>query len=69
METISPQIPHKALLFVSAVGFNLDKTVAIVAAESDCGPLCGSGGMSFLRKVDGAWHEFKPSGTICIVNL
>jgi hypothetical protein len=60
--------PQKALLSVSAVGFNPDKTVAMVAAESDCDSLCGSGGMSFLRKVDGVWQKFQPTGTICIVN-
>ena len=60
--------PDKALLLVSAVGFNSDKTVAMVATESDCGPLCGSGGMSFLRKVDGVWRKFYPSGTICTVS-
>jgi hypothetical protein len=59
--------PHKALLYVSAVGFNANRTVAMVATESDCGPLCGSGGLSFLRKVDGRWQEFEPTGTICIV--
>jgi hypothetical protein len=60
--------PHRALLFVSAVGFNPDKTVAVVATESDCGALCGSAGMSFLRKVDGVWEEFHPTGTVCVVN-
>jgi hypothetical protein len=59
--------PHKALLSVSAVGFNSDKTLAMVATESDCGSLCGSGGISFLRKTNGAWKEFEPTGTICIV--
>ncbi len=59
--------PHKALLSVSAVGFNSDKTLAMVATESDCGSLCGSGGISFLRKANGAWKEFEPTGTICIV--
>ncbi|HET9365222.1 MAG TPA: hypothetical protein VFP71_09475 [Candidatus Angelobacter sp.] len=59
--------PHKALLSVSAVGFNREKTIAMVATESDCGPLCGSGGISFLRKTDGMWKEFHPTGTICVV--
>lgn len=61
------QYPRKALLSVSAVGFNPDRTLAMVATESDCGSLCGSGGISFLRKVDGDWQEFEPSGTTCIV--
>jgi hypothetical protein len=60
--------PDQALLSVSAIGFNNDKTLAMVALESDCGALCGSGGRSFLRKVDGSWQKFQPTGTICIVN-
>jgi hypothetical protein len=39
--------PHFVL---SAVGFNADKTIAVVWIYYDCGGLCGSGRLAVLRK-------------------
>src|SRR5215475_13118557 len=38
---------------LSAVGFNEDKSVAVVYIGYYCGGLCGSGGVKFMRKKDG----------------
>jgi hypothetical protein len=43
-------------LNVSRVGFNADRTVAIVDAFLGCGPRCGYGGLFILKKTDGAWR-------------
>jgi hypothetical protein len=39
----------------SAVGFNKDRTVAVVYATYWCGPLCGRGTYYMLDKRDGEW--------------
>jgi hypothetical protein len=41
----------------SAVGFNADKTQAIVHSGSYCGSLCGSWRFHLMKKVDGKWKE------------
>jgi hypothetical protein len=43
----------------SAVGFNEEKTHAIVQMNNLCGSLCGYGSPHFLEKVDGKWREIK----------
>ena len=44
-------------LTMSAVGFNKEKTRAIVYTGSSCGSLCGRWGFHILEKVDGKWKE------------
>jgi hypothetical protein len=41
---------------VSAVGFNRDRTRALVYVGHHCGSLCGSGGYHLLVKKDGKWQ-------------
>lgn len=44
---------------LSAVGFNNEKTVAVVYMGHHCGPLCGGGGFHVLKKKAGRWVELK----------
>lgn len=44
-------------IWFSAVGFNADKSKAIVYVNHACGGLCGGGGPHFLEKKDGRWVE------------
>lgn len=49
-----------ALIFhVSAVGFNRDRTRALVYVGHHCGMLCGGGRYHVLVKTDGRWQEYK----------
>src|SRR5208283_20017 len=50
-------------VIMSAVGFNKEKTRAIVYTGSDCGPLCGWWSFHLLEKVGGKWQE--APGVIC----
>jgi len=50
-------------LVMSPVGFNKDKTLAIVYTGSACGGLCGSWRFHLLEKVQGTWKE--APGVIC----
>ena len=50
---------------VSAVGFNADKTVAVVYISHSCGMLCGEGGFEVLQKKEGKWVELKWRGSSC----
>jgi hypothetical protein len=52
-------------VYVSAVGFNPDRTLAMVYAGHSCGGLCGGGGYRFLKKVDGKWTEINFPGQTC----
>ena len=54
-----PDRPQSAVSYVrmSPVGFNSNKTQAIVFIQSSCGGLCGSWRFHFLKKVDGKWKE------------
>ena len=52
-------------LQVSAVGFNAEKTIAVVYTAHGCGGLCGGGGFSVLEKKDGKWQEMKWNGSSC----
>ena len=45
------------ILQVSAVGFNKDKTRAIVYSGASCGSLCGSWSFHLLEKMDSGWKE------------
>ena len=48
---------------LSAVGFNQDKTRAIVFSGAACGNLCGDWSWHILEKIDGKWKEVP--GVIC----
>ena len=50
---------------VSAVGFNAEKTIAVVYVAHGCGGLCGAGGFSVLEKKDGKWQEMIWKGSSC----
>lgn len=54
-----PDHPQSTVSYVrmSPVGFNREKTQAIVFMESSCGGLCGSWRFHFLQKVHGKWNE------------
>jgi len=50
---------------VSAVGFNKDKTVAVVYVAHSCGGLCGSGSFKVLQKKDEKWQPLNWKGSQC----
>jgi hypothetical protein len=50
---------------LSAVGFNADKTVAVVYMGHHCGELCGGGGFHVLQKKDGKWAPLTWKGSSC----
>lgn len=50
---------------VSAVGFNGDKTAALVFMSYHCGPLCGEGELVAFRKTNGKWTRLKRSPAQC----
>lgn len=49
---------------LSAVGFNQDKTRAIVYFGKGCGWLCGSWDFHLLRKISGEWKD-STTGVMC----
>jgi hypothetical protein len=53
------------VISMSAVGFNADKTIALVYMGHSCGGLCGGGTYHVLRKTDGKWAEIKWNGMSC----
>jgi hypothetical protein len=46
------------LIEVSAVGFNADKTIAVVYMGHHCGMLCGGGAIHVLVKSQGRWQPY-----------
>ena len=55
------------LIEVSAVGFNGDKTVAVVYMGHHCGGLCGGGAIHVLLKSLGRWQpdsKISPYGVV-----
>jgi hypothetical protein len=50
---------------LSAVGFNPDKTIAIVYVGHSCGGLCGGGSYHVLTKKDRIWTEIPWHGASC----
>jgi hypothetical protein len=52
-------------LIMSAVGFNKERTRAIVYTGSSCGGLCGSWRFHLLEKIDGNWKEVP--GILCFM--
>jgi hypothetical protein len=53
------------LIELSAVGFNMDKTVAVVYMGHSCGRLCGGGTFHVLEKSDGKWKPIEWKGSSC----
>jgi len=53
-----PKFPLNALVYftVSAVGFNVDHTGALVYVTHYCGSLCGGGAYHLMAKVDRKWR-------------
>ena len=49
-------------LILSAVGFNSEKTIAVVYVEYRCGGLCGSSRYNILEKRAGHWVRSTPKG-------
>jgi hypothetical protein len=57
------QLPGGRLITLSAVGFNTDRTRAMVTVQYDCFPpsepltesMCHEGGIYFMEKKDGKW--------------
>jgi hypothetical protein len=60
------QYPNSGgIIRMSAVGFNRQKTLAIVDTGSTCNNQCGRGSLHLLKKIDGKW---KPAtGVQCVV--
>lgn len=50
---------------LSAVGFNAEKTVAVVYSGHQCGMLCGGGEFKVLQKRAGKWEPLTWNGTTC----
>jgi len=63
-----PSQPQSAASYVemSPVGFNRDKTLAVLFMGSPCGGLCGSWTYHLLAKVNGKWKEVP--GVNCVIN-
>ncbi|HYX40364.1 MAG TPA: hypothetical protein VE821_01640, partial [Pyrinomonadaceae bacterium] len=54
---------HAAGLYgLSAVGFDRERTQALVYFWNACGGTCGSGSYVLLEKHDGKWHEVNRMG-------
>ena len=53
------------LIELSAVGFNADKTVAVVYMGHSCGVLCGGGRFHVMQKKDGKWVQLEWLGESC----
>jgi hypothetical protein len=45
---------------ISAVGFNANKTVAVVEMDFECGGQCGHGAPFILQKHKGEWRRYSP---------
>ena len=65
-EAFHQQYEHsKGWMELSAVGFNNDKTVAVVYMGHHCGNLCGDGRFYVLEKKAGQWLPLDWKGTSC----
>jgi hypothetical protein len=49
-------------LILSGVGFNAERTIALVYEEHRCGGLCGAPSYYILQKRDGRWTRYFPAG-------
>jgi hypothetical protein len=52
-------------LWLSAVGFNSDRTFALVSVSHICGTLCAGGHYYLLHKQDGEWRAVEFPGGNC----
>ena len=52
-----PESTAASYVEMSTVGFNQDRTRAVVFMGSPCGGLCGSWSYHLLEKVQGKWKE------------
>jgi hypothetical protein len=60
------QYPNSGgLIEFSAVGFNRDKTVAVVYMAHHCGMRCAGGAFHVLEKKDGKWTDMHWKGSRC----
>lgn len=50
---------------LSAVGFNEDKTIAVVYISNHCGWTCGRGEFRVLQKQEGRWKDLPWHGNTC----
>ena len=55
----------KAIIGLSPVAFNSDKSMAIFSIHQWCGLLCGEGQFHFLQKKNGKWVPFEWKGGRC----
>ncbi len=53
-------------IVMSPVGFDKQKTLAVVYTGSSCGSLCGLWRFHLLEKVDGRWKEVPGAGDACV---
>jgi hypothetical protein len=53
------------IIQLSAVGFNRERTKAVLYVGHSCGWLCGGGGYSFVQKKDGKWVTAIVKGVSC----
>jgi hypothetical protein len=53
------------LIELSAVGFNADKTVAVVYMGHSCGTQCGGGRFHVMQKKEGKWTQLEWLGESC----
>jgi len=47
-------------LILSAVGFNSEKTIALVYLEHRCGNRCGAANYYVMQKLGGVWVKYLP---------
>jgi hypothetical protein len=59
-------LSHGGYYWFSPVGFDLQKTHAIVTINHLCGMLCGGGEPHFFEKVSGKWHEVSVKATMTV---
>jgi hypothetical protein len=53
---------------LSAIGFNADKTRAMLYSSHGCGGMCGSGGFFLFEKVNGRWMGTEPMKTCVMIS-
>jgi hypothetical protein len=54
--------PLRSEISFSAIGFNRERTVAVIYATYWCGPLCARGTYYLLDKRDGQWTNVREMG-------
>jgi hypothetical protein len=66
-EGLAKRYPNSAHSYIvlSPVAFNVDKTIAVVNMDDNCGSLCGGGTFYVLEKKDGIWKSMRWRGTSC----